>query len=48
MKNFLSKRYIIFKLIDHITDRIRTIINVFQKSSMSSILYVFYNVNLID
>jgi hypothetical protein len=48
MKNFLSKRYIIFKLIDHITNRIRTIINVFQKSSMSSIFYVFYNANLID
>jgi hypothetical protein len=48
MKNFLSKRYIILKLIDHITDRIRTIINVSQKSSMSSILYVFYNANLID
>ncbi len=33
VKNFLSKRYIILKLIDHITNRIRTIINVFQKSS---------------
>ncbi len=48
MKNFLSKRYIILKLIDHITDRIRTVIDVFQKSSMSSILYVFYNATLID
>jgi hypothetical protein len=48
MKSFLSKRYIILKLIDHTTDRIRTIINVSQKSSMSSILYVFYNANLID
>ncbi len=48
VKSFLSKRYIILKLIDHITDRIRTIINVSQKSSMSSILYVFYNANLID
>ncbi len=48
IKNFLSKRYIILKLIDHITDRIRTIINVSQKFSMSSILYVFYNANLID
>jgi hypothetical protein len=48
VKNFLSKRYIILKLIDHTTNRIRTIINVSQKSSMSSILYVFYNANLID
>ncbi len=48
MKSFLSKRYIILKLINHITDRIRTVINVSQKSSMSSILYVFYNANLFD
>jgi hypothetical protein len=48
VKNFLSKRYIIFKLIDHITNCIRTIIDVSQKFSMSSILYVFYNANLID
>jgi hypothetical protein len=48
IKNFLSKKYIIFKLINHITDRIRTIINVSQKFLMSSILYVFYNANLIN
>jgi hypothetical protein len=48
VKNFFSKRYIILKLIDHIIDRIRIVINVFQESSMSSILYVFYNANLID
>ncbi len=48
VKKFLLKRYTILKLIDHITDRIRTVINVFQRSSMSSILYVFYNANLID
>jgi hypothetical protein len=48
MKNFFSKQYIIFKLVDHIIDRIRTIIDVFQKSSMFSIFYVFYNANLID
>jgi hypothetical protein len=48
MKNFLSKRYIILKFIDHIIDRIRTVINISQKFSMSSILYVFYNANLID
>jgi hypothetical protein len=48
VESFFSKRYIIFKLIDHITDRIRTIINVSQRFSMSSILYVFYNANLID
>jgi hypothetical protein len=48
IENFLSKRYIILKLIDHIIDRIRIVINVFQKSFMSFILYVFYNANLID
>ncbi len=48
VENFLSKKYIIFKLINHITNRIRTIINLSQKSSMSSIPYVFYNANLID
>jgi hypothetical protein len=48
VKSFFSKRYIIFKLIDHIIDRIRTVIEIFQESSMSSILYVFYNANLID
>jgi hypothetical protein len=48
MKSFFSKRYIIFKLIDHIIDCIRTVINVFQRFSMSSILYVFFNANLID
>ncbi len=48
MKSFLSKRYIILKLIDHSTDRIRIVIDVSQRSSMSSILYVFYNANLID
>ncbi len=48
MKSFLTERYTILKLIDHITDRIRTVINVFQKFSMSSIFYVFYNANLID
>jgi hypothetical protein len=35
-------------LIDHIIDRIRIVIDVFQKSFMSFILYVFYNANLID
>jgi hypothetical protein len=48
VKSFFSERYIILKLIDHIIDRIRIVINVFQKFSMSSILYVFYNANLID
>jgi hypothetical protein len=48
VKNFLSKRYIILKLIDHIIERIRTVIDVSQRSSMSSILHVFYNANLID
>jgi hypothetical protein len=48
MKSFFSKRYIILKLIDHIIDRIRIVINVFQRSSISSILYVFYNANLIN
>jgi hypothetical protein len=48
VKSFLSKRYIILKLVDHIIDCIRTVIDVFQKSSMFSILYVFYNANLID
>jgi hypothetical protein len=48
MKNFLSKRYTILKLIDHTTNCIRTVIDVLQRSSMSSILYVFYNANLID
>ncbi len=48
MKSFLSKRYIILKLIDHITNRIRIVINVFQEFSMSSVLNVFYNANLID
>jgi hypothetical protein len=47
MKSFLSKRYIILKLINHIINRIRIIINVFQRFSMSSIIYVFYNANLI-
>jgi hypothetical protein len=35
-------------LMNHIIDRIRIAINVFQKSSMSLILYVFYNANLIN
>jgi hypothetical protein len=48
MKNFFSKRYIILKFVDHIIDRICTIIDVLQKSSMFSIFYVFYNANLID
>jgi hypothetical protein len=48
VKSFFSERYIILKLIDHIIDRIQTVIDVFQKFSMSSILYVFYNANLID
>ncbi len=48
IKSFLAKRYIILKLMNHIIDRIRIAVNVFQDSSMSSILYVFYNANLID
>jgi hypothetical protein len=48
MKNFFSKRYFILKLIDHIIDRIRTIIKILQESFMSSILYVFFNANLVD
>jgi hypothetical protein len=48
VKSFFSKRYIILKLIDHITNRIHIVINVFQRFSMSSIFYVFYNANLID
>jgi hypothetical protein len=48
VKNFLSKRYIIFKLINHIINRICITENVFQKFSMSFIFYVFYNANLID
>jgi hypothetical protein len=48
VKNFLSKWYIILKLINHIIDRIRIVISVFQKLFMSFIFYVFYNANLID
>jgi hypothetical protein len=48
VKSFFFERYIILKLIDHIIDRIRIVINVFQRFSMSSILYVFYNADLID
>jgi hypothetical protein len=48
MKSFFSKRYIIFKLINHIINRIRIAMNVFRRFSISSILYVFYNANLID
>ncbi len=48
IKSFFAKRYIILKLMNHIIDRIRIAINVFQKSSMSLILYVFYNANLIN
>ncbi len=48
VKSFFSKRYIIFKLMNHIIDRICIAVNVFQESSMFSILYVFYNANLIN
>jgi hypothetical protein len=48
IKSFFSKRYIILKLIDHIIDRIRIVIDVSQRFFMSLILYVFYNANLID
>jgi hypothetical protein len=48
VESFFSKKYIIFKLIHHIINRIRTIRNFSQKSSMLSILYVFYNANLIN
>jgi hypothetical protein len=48
VENFFSKRHIILKLIDHIIDHKRIVIKISQKSSMSSIFYVFYNANLID
>jgi hypothetical protein len=35
-------------LMNHIIDRICIAVNVFQEFSMSSILYVFYNANLIN
>jgi hypothetical protein len=45
VKSFFSKRYIILKLINHIIDRIRIVIDVSQRFFMSLILYVFYNAN---
>ncbi len=48
VESFLSKRYTILKLIDHIINRIRIVIDVSQRFFISLILYVFYNANLID
>jgi hypothetical protein len=48
MTSFLTKRYIILKLVNYMTRRIKIVIKISQKSFMSSILYVFYNVNLIE
>jgi hypothetical protein len=48
VKSFFSKRYIIFKLMNHIINRIRIAISVSQEFSMLLIFYVFYNANLIN
>ena len=48
IKNFLTNRHIIFKLMNHISQRVQTLIEVFQKSSLSFILYIFYNAQIIE
>lgn len=48
MNSFLTKKYIILKMINHITEKLRTQCEIFQKFSLSSILYIFYNVDFIE
>ena len=46
--SFLSKRYIIFKLVDYITNKIRIKIELSQDFFILFILYLFYNVELLE
>ena len=46
--SFLSKKYIIFKFVNYITDRIKIKIEFSQNSFISSILYLFYNAELFE
>ena len=46
--NFLSKKYIIFKLVNYITNRIKIKIEFSQDFFISYILYLFYNAELFE
>ena len=46
--SFLSKKYIILKLVDYITDRIKIKIELSQNFLISFIFYLFYNVELFE
>ena len=46
--SFLSKKYTILKLVDYTTNRIRIKIEFSQNSFISFILYLFYNVELLE
>ena len=46
--SFLSKKYIILKFVNYITDRIKIKIEFSQNSFISLILYLFYNAKLLE
>ena len=46
--SFLSKKYIILKFVNYITNRIRIKIELSQDFLISSIFYLFYNVELLE
>ena len=46
--NFFSKRYIIFKLVNYIINKIKIKIELSQNSFISFILYLFYNAKLLE
>ena len=48
IKNFLTDKHIILRLINIITKRVHIFIDLFQNSFMSSIFYLFYNVDFIE
>ena len=46
--NFFSKKYIILKLVNYITNKIKIKIELLQNSFISFILYLFYNAKLFE
>jgi len=48
VKNFLKDRRIMITIDDYMTMKCRVNVNISQDSSLSSILYLFYNANLLE
>ena len=48
MKNFLKNKSTTLIIKEHTTTKRKISVNILQKSSFSSVLYLFYNANLLN